>query len=107
MRGEFTDARLCGEFLDDVPHGLLRYALAPSSTRATHTPEKPPRFNSGSCCPSVNQAIHPIRNRNGSDVTGLSAQVHDGPMRFALLQVAESELCDLMATESAGQQQGK
>jgi hypothetical protein len=106
VRGEFADARLCGEFLDDVPYGPLRYALAPSSTRATHTPEKP-RFNSDSFCPSVNQAIHPIRNRNGSDVTGLSAQVHDGPMPFALLQVAESELCDLMAPESSGQQQGK
>src|ERR1035438_4676321 len=103
MRGELADARLYGEFLDDVPYGLFRYALAPSSTRATHTPEKPPRFDSGSFCPSVNQAIHPIRDGNGSDVTGLSAQVHDDPMPIALLQVAESELCDLMATESTGQ----
>lgn len=71
-RCEFGNANLGCEFLDDVPYGLLGYAFAPSCTRAAHTPEKPPRFNSGSLCPFVHQAIHPSRDGNGSDVTGLS-----------------------------------
>jgi hypothetical protein len=44
---EFSNANLGCEFLDDVPYGLLRYAFAPSSTRATHAPEKTPGLNSG------------------------------------------------------------
>jgi hypothetical protein len=35
----------------------------------------------------------------GSDVTGLSAQVHNCQMPFALLQVAESQLGEFMPTE--------
>ena len=101
---ELGNTNLGCEFRDDVPYGLLRYAFAPSSTRAAHTPEKPPGFNSGSLCPFVDQAIHPSGDGNGSDVTCFSTQVHDRPMPFALLQVAESQLADLMATESAGQQ---
>ena len=107
VRCESGDADLGREFLDDVPHGLLRYAFPPNSTRATHTPEKPPRFNSGRLCPFVQQAEHPLRDRNGSDVTGLSAQVDDRPMTFALLQMAEIQLRQLMAAESARQQNGK
>jgi hypothetical protein len=30
-----------------VPYGLLRYAFALSSIRATHTPEKTPGLNAG------------------------------------------------------------
>jgi hypothetical protein len=40
-------------------------------------------------------------------VTGFSAQIHNCPMPFALLQVAESRLGEFMATESAGHQDGK
>jgi hypothetical protein len=45
---EFVNANLGCEFLDDAPYGLLRYAFPPSSTRATHTPKKRSRLNSGS-----------------------------------------------------------
>jgi hypothetical protein len=48
--------------------------------------------------------MHPIRNRNGSNVTGLSAQVYDCPMPFALLEVADSQPGEFEATESAGKQ---
>jgi len=107
VRCEFGNANPGCEFLDDVPYGLLRYTLAPSSTRATHTTEKPPRLNSGSLCPFVHQAVHPIRDGNSSDATGLSAEVYDCPTPFALLQVAERQLGEFMATETAGQQDGE
>jgi len=107
VRCEFGNANLGGELLDDVPDQLFRYSFAPSSTSATHMPEKLSRFNSGGLCPFVEQGMHPIRDGNGSNVASLSAQVHDGPMPFALLQVAESQFRELMATESTGQQKGK
>ena len=49
----------------------------------------------------------PVRNRNGSNVTSLSAQVNDCPMPFALLEVGDSRAGEFMATESAGEQYGK
>ena len=107
VRYEFVNANLNGELLDDMPDELFRYSLTPSSTGATHTPEKLPRVNSGGVCPVIQQVMHPIRDGNGSNVTSLSTQVHDCPMTFALLQMAESQLGELVATESTGQQQGK
>ena len=107
VRCEFGNANPGGELLDHVPDELFRYSFSPSSTGATHMPEKLTPVNSGRLCPFVQQAMHPIRDGNGSNVTGLSAQVHDRPMPFALLQVAESQRGELMATESAGQQEGK
>ena len=40
-------------------------------------------------------------------MAGFSAQVHDCPMPFALLQVAESQRGEFLPTESAGQQESK
>ena len=91
--------------MTDVLDELFRYSLSTSSTGATHVPEKPACVNSGRLCPFVQQAMHPIRDGNSSNVTSLSAQVHDRPMPFALLQVAEGQISELMATESTGQQE--
>jgi hypothetical protein len=66
-----------------------------------------PRVNFGSLRPVVQQAMHPIRDGNGSNVTCLSAEVYYRPMPFALLRVAESQLGKFMPTESTGQQEGK
>jgi hypothetical protein len=90
VRRQFGNANSGGELLDDVPDELFRYSLSPSSTGATHVPEKPACVNSGRLCPFGQHAMHPIRDGNSSNVTSLSAQVHDRPMPFALLQVAES-----------------
>jgi hypothetical protein len=107
VRCEFGNANFGGELLDDVPDQLCRSSFAPSSTGATLTPEELSHVNSGSLCPFVQQAMYPIRDGNGSNVISLSAQVHDCPMPFALLPVAESQLGKFMPTESTGQQEGK
>jgi hypothetical protein len=107
VRCEFGNANPAGELLDDVPDELFRYSFSPSSTSTTHMPEKLTRVDSGGLCPFVQQAMYPMRHRNGSNVTSLSAQVHDRPMPFALLQVAEGQISELMATESTGQQECK
>src|ERR1051326_2679681 len=103
-RGEFVHANRGGDLLHDMPDELLRYSFAPSSTGATYTPKEPPRINTAGLCPVVQQTMHPVRDWNGSNVTCLAAQVYDCPMPFALLQVAESQLGELVATESRGQQ---
>src|SRR2546430_7196207 len=51
--------------------------------------------------------MHPIRDRDGSDVTSLSAQVNDSPMSFTLLKVADSEAGEFTMMESACEQHGK
>src|ERR1700676_3337083 len=51
--------------------------------------------------------MHPIRDRDGSNVPSLSSQVYDCPMPFPLLEVAKGQRSDFVATKSAGQQQGK
>jgi len=104
---EFANANLGGELLDDMPDELFRYSFAPNSTGTTHTPEKAAPVNSGGFCPIIQQAMHPVRNRNRSNVTSLSAQVNDCPMTFALLKVADSQAGEFMATESASEQYGK
>src|SRR5262249_28928113 len=107
IHGSECNQKLRAHGRQPLSYGLRRYALASSSTRTTHTPEKPACFNSGSLCPFVHQARDPNRDGNGSDVTGFSTQVHNCPMPLALLQVPERQLDEFMATESTGQQDGK
>jgi hypothetical protein len=45
--------------------------------------------------------MHPIRDRNGSNVTSLPAQVYDCPMPLALLEMANRQSGEFVATESA------
>lgn len=98
-----VNANLGGELLDDMPDELFRYSFAPSSSGAAHTPEKFPRVNCGSLRPVVQAGCAPNPGREWfANVTSVSAQVYDRPMPFALLQVAESQLGELMATETAG-----
>src|SRR5215469_12118042 len=104
MRREFADATLGGKLFDDVPNELLRNTLARNSTSATHTAEQAARVHSGGFRPVVQQAVDPIRDWNGSNVASFSAQVHDCPVSFALLKVAEGQTGYFVATQSAGEQ---
>ena len=103
---QVCDANFGGELLHDMPDELFRYSFAPNSTCATHPPEKAARVNSGRLCPLIQKAMHPIRDGNGPNVTTLSAQVHDCPMPFALLEMAHAQVGELVAPESAGKQEG-
>src|SRR5262249_23096881 len=82
--------------------------LSPQALPALLTCRKSlPVSNARGFRPFVQQDIQPIRHGDGSNVTSLSPQVHDCPMAFALLQVAECQLGELMAAEPAGQQEGE
>ena len=103
---KFADANFGGELLHDMPDELFRYSFAPNSTCATHPPEKVARANSGGPCPVIQKAMHSIRDGNGPNVTTLSAQVHDCPMPFALLEMAHAQVGELVPPESACKQEG-
>jgi hypothetical protein len=51
--------------------------------------------------------MHPIRDRNSSNVAGLPTQVYDCPMPLPLLEVRKGELGEFVPTESASQEQGE
>ena len=66
VRGEFADARLCGEFLDDVPYGFLRYALAPRDrprVRVARESDEANRLASTSGLVGSNRIPEPFRYR--------------------------------------------
>jgi len=107
VRRQFGNANSGGELLDDVPDELFRYSLSQSSTGATHVPEKPACVNSGRLCPFGQQAMHPIRDGNSSNVTSPSAQVHNCPMPFALLKMANGQHHQLVPPKPAGEQKCK
>ena len=107
MGCKFANANLSGELLDDVPDQLFRHSFAPDPASAADPAKKTPHGNSGGRCPSIQQFVHPIRNRNSSNVTSLSPQVYDSPVAFALLKVAEGQLGEFVATKAAGKQQSQ
>ena len=88
MRRELADADLGSELLDDVPDEFFRHPFAPNFASTTHAAEEAASGDSGGLRPLVKQTLHPIRNRNGSNVPSLPAKVHDCPMSFALLNGA-------------------
>jgi hypothetical protein len=93
MRCEFADANLTRELLDDVPDQLFGHSFTPNSASAAHPPEETAHVDTGGRGPFIQQAMHPLRNGNGPNVTGLSSQVYDRPMPFTLLEVIKGQLC--------------
>lgn len=86
VRREFVNANLGCELLDDMPDELSvtasPQALPALLTRRKSFPASiPADFVQSSSTPCTQSA----RDRNGSNVTSSSAQVHDCPMPLALL----------------------
>ena len=66
---EIADSDLGGELFHDMPDELFRYSFAPSSTGATDTPKEVALIDSGGPHPVVQQVLHPVWDRSGSNVT--------------------------------------
>jgi hypothetical protein len=107
VRREFADANLGGEFLDYMPNHLFRHSFAPNSTGAAYTAKKTSDIDSSRGRPIIQKVVHPIRNGDGSNVTGLPAEVHNCPMPFALLKMANSQHRQFVPSKSAGEQKRK
>jgi hypothetical protein len=101
---KFADADLGGELLHDMPDKLFRYRFAPNLAGAAYTPKETTGIDSGRRRPSIHKPGHPIWNRDGSNVTGLPAEVHNCPMPFALLKMANGQYRQLVPPKPAGEQ---
>jgi hypothetical protein len=92
VRREVGDLQFLRVCLHNMPDDFFRHPIAPCVPRATHAPEQFPIGNIGCREPSIEEPFHPIGNWDGSNVTGFSNEVHDGPMVLASLKVIESEI---------------
>src|SRR3954453_2736906 len=104
VRCEFANANLGGELLDDVPDQFFRYSFAPNLAGAAYTPEESASLDCSRRRPVIQKGGHPVRNWDGSNVTSLAAEVHNCPMPFALLKMANRQHRQLMPPKPAGEQ---
>jgi hypothetical protein len=79
----------------------------PNSTGATHAAEEAAHIDTGGHSPVIQQAMHPLWNGNGPNVTGLSPQVYDRPMPRTLLEVVKGQLCEFVTAKSTCEQYSK
>jgi len=101
VRREFADTNFRGELLDDVPDQLFRNSLAPDSARAAHAAEEATTGDSTGPHPVIEETAHPVRDRDGLNVTALPTQVHDCPMAFTLLKLVNCQASEFMSPKSA------
>lgn len=106
-RREFGDADLGRKFLDNVPDEFFRHRFAPNFASAAHATEKAGTDDSSSLHPVVQETLHPTRDWHGSNVTSLSPQIHDYPMCFAVLKLANGERGEFVTTEAASKKSGE
>lgn len=114
-----ADVAFCGLDGDVTKRELNLFQLAASGPaqagatsaeivrRELHATEKAATGNSSDLHPVVQETLHPIRDGDGSNVTSLPAQIHDCPMPFALLEMANSQRGEFVATEPASKKYGK
>ena len=107
MRRQFANADFGSELLDDVPDELFRHSFAPNLTGAAYTPEEATGLDFSRRCPVIQKAGHPPRNRDGSNVTSLPAEVNNCPMPFALLKVVNGQHRQFVPPQAAGEQKCK
>lgn len=99
MRRELANANLGGKLFDDVPYKLFRHSFAPNFASTAHPAEETASGDSSGFRPLVQETLHPIRNRDGSNVPSFSAKVYDCTMSFALLKMTYRQPGEFVATE--------
>jgi hypothetical protein len=100
VRRELAYADFGSKLFDDVPYELFRDLFAPNFASTTYTAEEAAGSDSSRLRPFVQQILNPIRNGDGSEVPGLTAEVYDSPMSFALLKMICRQPRNFVATES-------
>ncbi len=107
VRCEFANANLRGEFLYNMPDQLFRHGFAPNVAGTTYAPKETTSIDSSRRGPVIQKAGYPIRDGNGSNVTSFPAEVHNCPVPFTLLKMADSQHCQFVPAKPAGKQKGK
>src|SRR5919201_1985889 len=57
-------------------------------------------------CPFVDCPFHPVRHRNGSDVTAFSIQICDHPVSFSELNIFQLQGSSFRPSQAAADQDG-
>ena len=99
VRRELANADLGSKLFDDVPYKFFRHPFAPDFASTTHAAEEAATGDSSGFRPLVQETLHPIRNRDGSNVPSFPAKVYDCPMSFALLKMTYRQPGEFVATE--------
>ena len=107
VRRKFAHPDFRRELLDDVPNELLRHHFAPNLISATHAAKEATTGDSSGLHPVIEETAHPVRDRDGSNVTTLPAQIYDCPMAFTLLKVVDCQTSEFMTPKSASQKNSK
>ena len=107
VRREFANANLGGELLDDVPDELFRHSFAPNLAGAAHTAKETTGSDSSCRGPVIQKTGYPIRDGDGSNVTGFPTEIHNCPVSLALLKVADGQHSQLVPPKPAGEQKSK
>ena len=81
-----------------MPDNLLSHAVTPDPSGPIHATKDPARGESRCIQPVIENQLDPVRHRHGTLVTGLSHEIDDGPVLFALLKVGEVVIQDLIAS---------
>jgi hypothetical protein len=104
MGGDTGDSRCLGVGFDKLPDDLLAQHFACDSASAIYRTEDVTLRHAGWRCPRIDRRLSPARHRSGADATVLADQINDAPTAIALLQVRESERCDLGASQAAAEE---
>jgi hypothetical protein len=92
VRRKIEDASLGGELLHHVPNYLFCHTFAPSPSRPVDAAKQLPTADTSPAEPILKHLSDPVGQRDGANVTGFADQIHDGPVRFSLLDVVECQL---------------
>jgi hypothetical protein len=100
---QLRQAKLRRVVFDDVPHDSVCYEIAPGLPSSTNTPKEPSAGYASRRKPIVDRLLHPIGNRDGSNVPTFSCQVNYGPMVFPALEIIHLQFGQFASAQSTGQ----
>jgi hypothetical protein len=103
MRREFYDSNLACVPLDDMPHHLFGHFGAPNRSRPADATKYPTVGNSRRCEPIVDGSLNPSGHWYGSNVTGFTYQIDDGPVILATLEVVNGEFSQFAPPQATTQ----
>ena len=90
-----------GDLSHHVPNDVLRDSLSPRRPMSADGAEDSARGHLRGLSPSIDCILDPSRHRNGTDMTALADQVHDGPMSLSDLQILNAKSRELGPAQSA------
>jgi hypothetical protein len=104
MRCEILNPGPPGSSLHDMPNCFGRNPFAPNLAKPVYATENSPRADSCNLSPSVDRALRPSGNWNGTDMLPLADQVCNNAMFLPILQILGPQARHFGPPESASDQ---